>query len=130
MGSRSSLAPTRSLFNVVTRPDMKMLPSYTPEVLPGYELTPTEIILSSSPPTSSLSPSISSYYYRSERMDLDLGPRKWGTRLPSYGKGGVVKGTVTIRSFKHVDKVVVSVSVPNDFSSDVKFTFLLMWYSF
>ncbi|CAE6426765.1 unnamed protein product [Rhizoctonia solani] len=85
-----------------------MLPSYTPEVLPGYELTPTTSVASSSRPTSPLSSSRTSYHYRSERMELDLGVRKWGTRLPAYGKGGVVEGTVTVRTFKHVDRVVVS----------------------
>ncbi|KAJ1300812.1 hypothetical protein OPQ81_002452 [Rhizoctonia solani] len=87
---------------------MEMLPSYTPEVLPGYELTPTTSIASSSRPNSPISQSRTSYHYRSERMDLDLGPRKWGTRLPAYGKGGVIEGTVKVRTFKHVDRVVVS----------------------
>ncbi|CAE6478965.1 unnamed protein product [Rhizoctonia solani] len=87
---------------------METLPSYTPEVLPGYELSPTTSVASSSRPISPLSPSRTSYHYRSERMELDLGPRKWGTRLPAYGKGGVIEGTIKIRTFKHVDRVVVS----------------------
>ncbi|KAF8751715.1 hypothetical protein RHS01_08207 [Rhizoctonia solani] len=87
--------------------DMEMLPSYSPEVLPGYELTPTASITSSSGPRSSLSPSHSSYVYRSARMELDLGPQRWGTRLPAYGRGGMVQGTVAVRTFRHVDKVVV-----------------------
>ncbi|CAE6446602.1 unnamed protein product [Rhizoctonia solani] len=87
---------------------MEILPSYTPEVLPGYQLTPTTSIAPSSRPASPLSRSQSSYRYRSERMELDLGPRKWGTRLPAYGKGGIVEGTVTVRNFKHADKIVVS----------------------
>ncbi|ELU39678.1 hypothetical protein AG1IA_06292 [Rhizoctonia solani AG-1 IA] len=91
--------------------DMEMLPSYSPEVLPGYELTPTASITSSSGPRSSLSPSHSSYIYRSARMELDLGPQRWGTRLPAYGRGGMVQGTVAVRTFKHVDKVVVRVSL-------------------
>ncbi|KAF8691855.1 hypothetical protein RHS03_08716, partial [Rhizoctonia solani] len=86
---------------------MEMLPSYSPEVLPGYELTPTASITSSSRPRFSLSPSHSSYVYRSARMELDLGPQRWGTRLPAYGRGGMVQGTVAVRTFKHVDKVVV-----------------------
>ncbi|KAF8751471.1 hypothetical protein RHS01_08217 [Rhizoctonia solani] len=86
---------------------MEMLPSYSPEVLPGYELTPTASITSSSGPRSSLSPSHSSYIYRSARMELDLGPQRWGTRLPAYGRGGMVQGTVAVRTFRHVDKVVV-----------------------
>ncbi|KAF8751477.1 hypothetical protein RHS01_08211 [Rhizoctonia solani] len=70
--------------------DMEMLPSYSPEVLPGYELTPTASITSSSGPRSSLSPSHSSYL-----------------PLPAYGRGGMVQGTVAVRTFRHVDKVVV-----------------------
>ncbi|KAG8729581.1 hypothetical protein FRC11_008420 [Ceratobasidium sp. 423] len=87
---------------------MEMLPSYTPEVLPGYELSPTTSVASSSRPISPLFPSRTSYHYRSERMEFDLGPRKWGTRLPVYGKGGIIEGTVKIKTFKHVDRVVVS----------------------
>ncbi|KEP51548.1 putative Asp domain protein [Rhizoctonia solani 123E] len=87
---------------------MERLPSYTAEVLPDYELSPTTSVASSSRPNSPLFPSRTSYHYRSERMELDLGPRKWGTRLPAYGKDGVVEGTVKVRTFKHVDRIVVS----------------------
>ncbi|CAE6482061.1 unnamed protein product [Rhizoctonia solani] len=86
---------------------MERLPSYTAEVLPSYELSPTTSLASSSRPNSPSSPTQASYHYRSERMELDLGPRKWGTKLPTYGKGGVIEGTVKIRTFKHVDRVVV-----------------------
>ncbi|KAF8751472.1 hypothetical protein RHS01_08216 [Rhizoctonia solani] len=40
-------------------------------------------------------------------MELDLGPRTWGTRLPAYGKSGTVEGTVKVHSFRHVDRIVV-----------------------
>ncbi|KAJ1300811.1 hypothetical protein OPQ81_002451 [Rhizoctonia solani] len=47
------------------------------------------------------------YRYRSERMELDLGPRRWGTRLPAYGRFGEVEGTVRVHSFSHVERIVV-----------------------
>ncbi|KAG9084989.1 hypothetical protein FS749_004771 [Ceratobasidium sp. UAMH 11750] len=86
---------------------VEVLPSYTPEVLPKYDLIPTT---STVVPRSSLLAHARDrprYHYVSDRMDLDLGVRRWGTRLPAYGRDGFVEGTVTIRSFKHVDRVVV-----------------------
>ncbi|KAG9119854.1 hypothetical protein FRC07_004909, partial [Ceratobasidium sp. 392] len=92
----------------------EILPPYTPEVLPRYDLTPTTSRASSvrsSTPTSlallSRARDRPTYRYVSERMDLDLGPRRWGTWLPTYGRNGLVEGTVTVRSFKHVDRIVV-----------------------
>ncbi|CEL61260.1 hypothetical protein RSOLAG1IB_09882 [Rhizoctonia solani AG-1 IB] len=92
---------------------MDILPSYTPEVLPGYDLTPATT--RSAPPTRPSSPvsflaqarDHENYRYRSERMELDLGPRRWGTRLPAYGRLGLVEGTVKVHSFKHVERIVV-----------------------
>ncbi|CAE6443764.1 unnamed protein product [Rhizoctonia solani] len=92
---------------------MEDLPSYTPEVLPGYDLTPATTC--SPPSTRSSSPTFclarardhENYRYRSERMELDLGPRRWGTRLPAYGRFGQVEGTVKVRSFGHVERIVV-----------------------
>ncbi|KAG8729582.1 hypothetical protein FRC11_008421 [Ceratobasidium sp. 423] len=92
---------------------MEVLPSYTPEVLPGYDLTPAT---TRSPPSTRPSSPIpflarardhENYRYLSERMELDLGPRRWGTKLPTYGKFGQVEGTVRVRSFGHVEKIVV-----------------------
>lgn len=95
---------------------MESLPSYSPEVLPLYDLTPTISQTNSSRPGSSLSSATwardhPSYRNTSNRIVLDLGPRRWGTRLPAYGLNGLIEGTVTVRSFKHVEKVVVHVSV-------------------
>ncbi|KAF8676988.1 hypothetical protein RHS04_06184 [Rhizoctonia solani] len=92
---------------------MDVLPSYTPEVLPGYDLTPATTCLA--PLTRPSSPvhflaraqDHKNYRYCSKRMELDLGPRTWGTRLPTYGKSGTVEGTVKVHSFKHVDRIVV-----------------------
>ncbi|CAE6446614.1 unnamed protein product [Rhizoctonia solani] len=92
---------------------MDILPSYTPEVLPGYDLTPTTT--RSAPSTRPSSPisflvqarDHENYRYRSERMELDLGPRRWGTRLPVYGKLGLVEGTIKVHSFRHVERIVV-----------------------
>ncbi|KEP51549.1 hypothetical protein V565_059650 [Rhizoctonia solani 123E] len=92
---------------------MEVLPSYSPEVLPGYDLTP---VTTRSPPStrpSSPTPFLArardheNYRYQSERMELDLGPRRWGTRLPAYGKFGQVEGTVKVHSFGHVERIVV-----------------------
>ncbi|QRV99517.1 hypothetical protein RhiJN_27536 [Ceratobasidium sp. AG-Ba] len=84
----------------------EVLPSYTPEVLPGYDLTPTTSHSTQQLPLVRARDR-SSYLYVSEHMNLDLGPQKWGTRLPAYGRSGLVEGVVTVRSFKHVDRVVV-----------------------
>ncbi|KAH7325499.1 hypothetical protein B0J17DRAFT_722967 [Rhizoctonia solani] len=92
---------------------MEVLPSYTPEVLPGYDLTPATT--RSPPSTRPSSPVLfltrardhQNYRYRSERMELDLGPRRWGTKLPVYGKFGEVEGVVKVHSFGHVDRIVV-----------------------
>ncbi|KAF8691856.1 hypothetical protein RHS03_08717, partial [Rhizoctonia solani] len=92
---------------------MDVLLSYTPEVLPGYDLTPATTCLA--PLTQPSSPvhflaraqDHKNYRYCSKRMELDLGPRTWGTRLPAYGKLGTVEGTVKVHSFKHVDRIVV-----------------------
>ncbi|KAG8793453.1 hypothetical protein FRC12_002666 [Ceratobasidium sp. 428] len=90
------------------------LPSYTPEVLPRYDLTPTTSRSTQSsahtlPRTSLLARgrNQTTYKYASEHMTLDLGARRWGTYLPAYGRNGLVEGTVTVRSFKHVDRIVV-----------------------
>lgn len=96
---------------------MEALPLYTPEVLPGYDLTPATSISPStrpSSPVSSLTREYAryNYSYRSERMELDLGTRKWGTKLPAYGRAAQIQGTLTVHSFKHVDRIVVRVSTP------------------
>ncbi|KAL5637428.1 hypothetical protein ACGC1H_004001 [Rhizoctonia solani] len=92
---------------------MEVLPSYSPEVLPGYDLTPATTRSPPSTRPSSPTPFLArardheNYRYRSERMELDLGPRRWGTRLPAYGKFGQVEGTVKVHSFGHVERIVV-----------------------
>ncbi|KAG8786252.1 hypothetical protein FRC12_016776 [Ceratobasidium sp. 428] len=91
------------------------LPSYTPEVLPRYDLTPTTSRSTQSsahiPHTSLLARgrNQTTYKYTSEHMTLDLGARRWGTYLPAYGRNGHVEGTVTVRSLKHVDRIVVRI---------------------
>ncbi|KAG8714406.1 hypothetical protein FRC09_017669 [Ceratobasidium sp. 395] len=94
------------------------LPSYTPEVLPRYDLTPTTSRSTQSsahtlPRTSLLARgrNQTTYKYASEHMTLDLGARRWGTYLPAYGRNGLVEGTVAVRSFKHVDRIVVRTHV-------------------
>ncbi|KAG8713868.1 hypothetical protein FRC09_018229 [Ceratobasidium sp. 395] len=93
------------------------LPSYTPEVLPRYNLTPTTSCSTQSsthtPRTSLLvrARNQTAYKYASKHMTLDLGARRWGTYLPAYGRNGHVEGTVTVRSFKHVDRIVVRTHV-------------------
>ncbi|CAE6526105.1 unnamed protein product [Rhizoctonia solani] len=92
---------------------MEDLPSYTPEVLPGYDLTPATTRSPPSTRPSSPTPFLArarnheNFCYRSERMRLDLGLRRWGTRLPAYGKSGKVEGTVRVHSFSHVERIVV-----------------------
>lgn len=114
---------------------METLPCYTPEVLPQYDLSRTPSCsgsgsdsgstrpstpapsLSSSSVSSSSSPSSylsqarnhPNYRYVSDKLELDLGMRRWGTRLPCYGREGAVEGNVTAHSIKHADRIVVTV---------------------
>ncbi|KAG8786250.1 hypothetical protein FRC12_016774 [Ceratobasidium sp. 428] len=91
------------------------LPSYTPEVLPRYNLTLTTSCSTQSSAHISHTSLLArgrnqtAYKYASKHMTLDLGARRWGTYLPAYGRNGHVEGTVTVRSFKHVDRIVVRI---------------------
>ena len=92
-----------------------------------YDLTPTASQTSSSRLGSSMSllprsRDHPSYRYTSDRIVLDLGPRRWGTRLPAYGHNGLIEGVVTIHSFKHLEKVAIRVGAQ---TQNTKVTFCL-----
>ncbi|KAG9079030.1 hypothetical protein FRC06_007993, partial [Ceratobasidium sp. 370] len=48
------------------------------------------------------------YVFSSKRLTLDLGQRRWPTKLPTYGRNALVEGHVGIKTFKHVDRVELS----------------------
>lgn len=57
-------------------------------------------------------PSSQYYIYRAKNIEIDLGPKIWGTSLPSYGRDGVVEGRVTLSGdLKHVSSIVLTVSL-------------------
>ncbi|KAG8745745.1 hypothetical protein FRC12_014474 [Ceratobasidium sp. 428] len=50
------------------------------------------------------------YVFSSKRLMLDLGQRLWSTKLPTYGRNALIEGRVGIKTFKHVDRVELTVS--------------------
>jgi hypothetical protein len=56
-------------------------------------------VSSSSPDTETILSSAQSateYVYGNKHIELNLGPKLWGTKSPSYGRGGVVEGQLTL----------------------------------
>jgi len=50
------------------------------------------------------------YIFRSPRLELNLGEKKWPVKLPCYGWEGTVNGTLLVNDFKAVTRIVVTVS--------------------
>ena len=44
----------------------------------------------------SFAQSATEFIYRNKHVELNLGPKLWGTKSPSYGLGGVVEGQLTL----------------------------------
>lgn len=84
-----------------------VLPSYTPIHRPD-ELTiqnqPTCL-----PPVQGTTDPNLEYVYSTKNMTLNLGRRFNGTDCPSYGRNGVITGTLTVHSFKHAKQVSISI---------------------
>ncbi|QRV98204.1 Asp domain protein [Ceratobasidium sp. AG-Ba] len=103
-------------------------PTYSSDELPNYsqslelERSPAYSALTLTPSTSrsgALSPALSDlplpataesgkYVFNSKRLTLDLGQRIWSTKLPTYGRNALIEGRVGIKTFKHVDRVELS----------------------
>ncbi|KAG8949342.1 hypothetical protein FRC03_000374 [Tulasnella sp. 419] len=49
------------------------------------------------------------YQYKTKRMALRLGRRLYGTSMPCYGKNAVIEGSVTVKTFKNVKEVSVTI---------------------
>lgn len=51
------------------------------------------------------------FVYKSDHLEVQLHPPRWGSPLPAYGLGGTVDGVLTFRKpCNHVQEVSVSVS--------------------
>lgn len=99
-------------------------PTYSSDELPQYsqslERSPAYSVLTlmssndgSSARSQSPMPSAPSgkHVFSSKRLSLDLGPRQWATKLPTYGRNGLIEGHVEIKDFKHVERVELTVSL-------------------
>lgn len=49
------------------------------------------------------------YRHRNGNIEISLGPKVPGFDIPSYGKGGIVRGTVTLKKLTWVESVVINV---------------------
>ena len=49
------------------------------------------------------------YRHRSGNIEISLGPKVPGFDIPSYGKGGIVRGTVTLKKLTWVESVIINV---------------------
>lgn len=85
------------------------LPPYTPIHRPN-EVTiqnqPVDPHSVRSTPNSTLD-----YVYSTKNMTLSLGRRINGTDCPSYGRNGLITGSLTVHSFKHAKEVSISVGI-------------------
>lgn len=78
---------------------------------PAYTaLTLTSTRSSTSSSSAQPKPVSGQLVFESKRLTLDLGPRKWSPQLPVYGRNGLVEGHVGIKTFKHVDRVELSLT--------------------
>ncbi|KDN43858.1 hypothetical protein RSAG8_05851, partial [Rhizoctonia solani AG-8 WAC10335] len=84
--------------------DHEQLPPYShnSDRLPQYSRLP------GAPTSGKLSPN--HYVTRSRRMALDLGQRYQSTRVPAFGREGLVEGHVWIQNFENVEKIQVTLT--------------------
>ncbi|KAG8758111.1 hypothetical protein FRC14_000735 [Serendipita sp. 396] len=47
------------------------------------------------------------YIFNSERLELDMGPKRFPVKVPSYGAGGVIEGRIRVKDFKAATKLTV-----------------------
>lgn len=92
---------------------MDQLPAYEAPTLPIYSpATAGPSRLSSRTDSTYSSLHTSDHTYKSDHLLVNLGPRRWGTRLPAYGYHGVLDGTVKVRkACSHVISVTATVSI-------------------
>jgi hypothetical protein len=57
------------------------------------------------------------YIFRSPRLELNLGEKKWPVKVPCYGWRDTVKGTVLVKDFKAVSRITVTVSLTHTLDS-------------
>ena len=55
-------------------------------------------------------------------IEISLGPKVPGFEIASYGKGGTVRGTVTLKKHTRVERVVVSVCPPHLYAAASRLT--------
>ncbi|KAH7334922.1 hypothetical protein B0J17DRAFT_630878 [Rhizoctonia solani] len=109
MSSIPALPPSYSseeLPDYRTSLSLERSPAYTALSLTSTRTTSTSVSSDSQPkliPSGRLS-------YSSKRLTLDLGPRIWSPHLPVYGRNGLVEGDVEIKSFKHVNRVELTLT--------------------
>lgn len=82
-----------------------------PDEIPSYSRTPrqSEVTVRSS---SDLDSCISGeeYIYRSKHLELNLGPKVWGTKAPAYGLGANVQGRILLSGeLKKVSRIAIEV---------------------
>lgn len=103
----SSLPPTYSRFSLPAAYECVPVPTYT-------ELAHTsERVLHSAPASPIASRETSchpAYVYRTDYLEVDLGRSPWGLQYATYGKGGVIDGSVKFtKKCSHVVRVTVTV---------------------
>lgn len=119
---------------------MSAPPAYLPEAAPAYhyagpQSTPaysdtpyaSERVLDSATTSSGVSERTitrtdtldnNDFVYHSDHMDVNLGSRIWGLRMPAYGREGHVEGFVKFSGEEsHVTSVQVKVSLSLQISS-------------
>ncbi|KAG8920358.1 hypothetical protein FRC01_000801, partial [Tulasnella sp. 417] len=110
MGSASSPEP----FDLVSPPpyvgagSTVTLPSYSAELRP-QEQTLQSQPLRRRPSNGAESLSMSEYIYSTKYMTLNLGRNIYGTDIPSYGRNGIITGTLTVSDFKYTKEVSLSI---------------------
>jgi hypothetical protein len=49
------------------------------------------------------------YVFKSDRMELNMGLKRFPVKVPCYGRHGVVSGTVLVKDFKAATKITITV---------------------
>lgn len=85
--------------------------SQPPPAYPSVGITRTNTRSTATTTRSNVSRSggTAGYRYRSGNLEISLGPKVPGFDIASYGKGGVVRGTFTLKKHTWVESVVINV---------------------
>lgn len=77
---------------------------------PAYSVSPLSSEVSIKGEILTGSPSSAHFRYLTKHMDIDLGPRIWGSPYPCYGLNGRVEGSIRFSGMpRHVKRVSVTV---------------------